>query len=1470
MPATRKNLPDGITLIDVNGNKYTVVGDPIGFGGSSIIYRVRKNNDTEALYALKEIYPVDDISYSFFRQEDNRVVGVNASSELKLQEYRDSLTEEKQKGDSIGHNNPTVLTISDILDMNIERDLEKISLGQYALMRDITGAKTIQQILEECKENDRLYYTDEREKKPKAFTVLRIIESILMALEKVHNNGYIHGDIQPNNIVYLSADPQNNIWGAAMLLDFGSARKISEHKIGDAIYLTTEDLRGQNIYSTDGYRAPEIRSNAEIRLSPQTDIYSVGKLMNYLLNGCSTIGDFTIQANTPGARRSGYGDSGKKIEEIYKKATKNDWKKRYASASEMLAEVHALCLELQPSAYKFRNAVPSSEYKGRDKEIADIGKLFNTRNMLFLCGFGGIGKTTLAILYGQKYARKNGYEVIYTVFNNSIKETIAGLTLTGYDDRESGTQDIDTSYANKMAELRKLPSDSTLLIIDNMFSNFKTFNEIRKEAEYLDLEQCGIKTLITTRYRIKQENGGYEVKPFTTEKLLELIGKIIHPYNAELTTNEKEIYQELINCTQSNTYMITILAKTMAASNIAPIDFWRKIRTNQLEDDEFAKIEDDKTYQDGKLVALLTELFHITDISQNDKSKRVLLHALLIPESGIEKDVFLECEKREGLIDELNDLVNKSWILYDEEHDEFRLHQIVRMIVISELEISAIENIKFVKTLSDCIHENLALNDYRDCYKNSVLWIPRDISNDVECYKVIVRTIDGMYFWGRNRIRDAKDYFGSYVLDGFEKTNDIELKEKILIIWLSIDTLRKELIEYIEDICGFRDVEFCKRIYAAVYKCVRELKEYKYYESYKTFEEHLEMEHDGWLQRKIDFNIQNRLWCDGYRLAEYSTTLITERITQNLENIKTEMIYRGSEKVRSALENIYLILIKYDKDIFEKSHVLIYRKYDALLSQWHDLCKVVGKMDDICVIGVVNEKTYKLINLRKIRFERHNKKWNNVQKWKELCELLEYEAKICAYISYPQLRSAIEDDCISLPMLIGVILNAGKRYIYMRSYNSAIECLENITKITIDEEEKNCLREICGALTEIISLYNEENVIWNEIEHYFQCLYGLVCTELQENENHKTAIYKLIADIFRILGADKQAIQYYEKCLQTEGCMGICELECRKELIKKYEQQEEWKKVEKELDLVIKTKKINKTVDLWIEVARKAKLERSLKNWKQAARLYLEALTEYHNVTYFEINDIFLYEGLASCLWEQKLYDQAIDYYEEVIRVIYKQYDRTANYYAIKIIRDVLILVEGERETLRRVKYYEWIFSKFKTIPNDAYSFSIMYIELANIFENTFNGGLAQDYYKIVLEIQNKKVKKDEELLEICYKELHDYDNLKKYYDGVWQIGYESVKECPAYLVKEVAAIMEIQKLIEAVKYFYDEKKYDIAVEYYDKAKQLMNMGGTNQLMNMQQIYALNKKSDLDNAEEFLKKVEEIQVINSVESDSLL
>lgn len=329
----------------------------------------------------------------------------------------------------------------------------------------------------------------------------------------------------------------------------------------------------------------------------------------------------------------------------------------------MLAEVHALCLELQPSAYKFRNAVPSSEYKGRDKEIADIGKLFNTRNMLFLCGFGGIGKTTLAILYGQKYARKNGYEVIYTAFNNSIKETIAGLNLTGYNDQGLELQYIDTRYSDKMSELRKLPSDSTLLIIDNMFSDFKTFNEIRKEAEYLDLEQCGIKILITTRYKIEQENGGYEVKPFTTEKLLEIMGNITHSCDVELNGKEREDYLELIRCAQSNTYIVTLMAKTMVAGNISAMDIINRIHKNQLFDDRYPRIEDDKTYQDNDLSSLVTELFRIDNLTTNENVRKVMQHTLLIPEKGIRRDVFLECEKAEGLLDEVNALVNRSYII---------------------------------------------------------------------------------------------------------------------------------------------------------------------------------------------------------------------------------------------------------------------------------------------------------------------------------------------------------------------------------------------------------------------------------------------------------------------------------------------------------------------------------------------------------------------------------------------------------------------------------------------------------------------------------------------------------------------------------------------------------------------------------------------------------------------------------------
>jgi hypothetical protein len=87
--------------------------------------------------------------------------------------------------------------------------------------------------------------------------LLRILLPILDGLELVHNAGFIHRDIKPDNI-HIRAD------GSPVLLDFGSAR----HALGKAHTLT--------ILVAPGY-APfeQYHSNSENQ-GPWTDIYGLG------------------------------------------------------------------------------------------------------------------------------------------------------------------------------------------------------------------------------------------------------------------------------------------------------------------------------------------------------------------------------------------------------------------------------------------------------------------------------------------------------------------------------------------------------------------------------------------------------------------------------------------------------------------------------------------------------------------------------------------------------------------------------------------------------------------------------------------------------------------------------------------------------------------------------------------------------------------------------------------------------------------------------------------------------------------------------------------------------------------------------------------------------------------------------------------------------------------------------------------
>lgn len=95
--------------------------------------------------------------------------------------------------------------------------------------------------------------------------IVNIILQVCNGLEAVHNNGIVHRDINPSNIMITGN-------GTVKIIDFGISRINKNNQQTDT-----------HILGTQGYAAPEQFGFAQT--SAKADIYSLGVLINYLKTG---------------------------------------------------------------------------------------------------------------------------------------------------------------------------------------------------------------------------------------------------------------------------------------------------------------------------------------------------------------------------------------------------------------------------------------------------------------------------------------------------------------------------------------------------------------------------------------------------------------------------------------------------------------------------------------------------------------------------------------------------------------------------------------------------------------------------------------------------------------------------------------------------------------------------------------------------------------------------------------------------------------------------------------------------------------------------------------------------------------------------------------------------------------------------------------------------------------------------------
>jgi eukaryotic-like serine/threonine-protein kinase len=174
-------------------------------------------------------------------------------------------------------------------------------------------------------------------------TTVRLMATVARAVEHLHQQGIVHRDLKPSNIL-LDAD------GQPYVTDFGLAK----------VFAVGGDMTATGVIAgTPSYMAPEQASGRRTRVSPATDIYSLGAILYELLTGAPPFRAETpldtlmeVLSGDPVMPRTINPHVPRGLELICLKCLEKEPEKRYASAAELADDLDRFArgdvLEVRP------------------------------------------------------------------------------------------------------------------------------------------------------------------------------------------------------------------------------------------------------------------------------------------------------------------------------------------------------------------------------------------------------------------------------------------------------------------------------------------------------------------------------------------------------------------------------------------------------------------------------------------------------------------------------------------------------------------------------------------------------------------------------------------------------------------------------------------------------------------------------------------------------------------------------------------------------------------------------------------------------------------------------------------------------------------------------------------------------------------------------------------------------------------
>ncbi|MCI9490709.1 MAG: hypothetical protein HFG97_12020 [Dorea sp.] len=485
-----------------------------------------------------------------------------------------------------------------------------------------------------------------------------------------HKEGCLHLDIKPENI-FIPSDTKEQI----VLFDFDSLTELENLREGKEVRLSC----------SEGFSALELVLGDRKKICMATDVYSIGAVIFYKMFGRTP----EIQDRRWNARYDfaaiGFPDKRyqpklfQKMTDFFHKTLSNTVSMRYQNMKDVIAVLEELeklsdvegVMLLDSFSYYF------SQFVGRKDEILKIKNALDEKDVVFLSGMGGIGKTELAKKFADEY-RDQFNRIVFLRFTDSIMETVCSEEFVIAKCDMEKQESFSDFYKRKMAGLKKDVGKDDLIILDN-FDKKNKEHIIEEDEHFNDLIHCGCKLLFTTREDFWEEYGYSQIDIGPLENDLECKALFRKNNSKEYAENEWDAIGELFHLFEHHTMVIALFAKYLLHTEQAPSELLRQIRQKEGMASAVnppVRHNKDDMRRERQIYIHLEMLFDLSDFTELEAEIMRSLSSL--GAIRIKKSIFARYFKSySGMEGYLDNLVERGWIECDEKTDKISLHQIV-------------------------------------------------------------------------------------------------------------------------------------------------------------------------------------------------------------------------------------------------------------------------------------------------------------------------------------------------------------------------------------------------------------------------------------------------------------------------------------------------------------------------------------------------------------------------------------------------------------------------------------------------------------------------------------------------------------------------------------------------------------------------------------------------------------------------